>query len=80
MSKNLNINTDIGYFSMDSFLKIIDLIECYNFKTIFIDDINYYMKSDSDCYFGQELKEEVLRAFRFIVDRYAVNIIFTIKI
>ncbi len=79
INKNLTINTNINYFDVGSFLHIIDLIESYDYTTVFIDDINHYIQSNSD-YFDSIFEEQVINAFRYIVDKLSVRVFFTINI
>lgn len=80
ISNNLNINTNIEYFDVGSFLKIIDLIESYKYTTLFIDDINYFVQNNAVDYFSTEIRNQAILALKFIVEKYNVRIIFTINI
>ncbi len=80
----LDINTNIEYFSVGSFIKIMELIDINKYSFIFIDDINYFTQtgnlfSELDQYntYG---KNSAIRALRFIVDKFKVNVIFNIEI
>ena len=42
VNDKLDINTNVGYFNIESFIEIMELIETHNYSTIFIDDINYF--------------------------------------
>lgn len=80
VSKNLTIDTNIDYFGVKSFLDIIDLIESYQYSSIFIDDINYYVQADYDGYFGEEINNQAIRGLRYIVDKLSVRIVFNIRV
>ncbi len=80
VSENLTLNTNIDYFSVGSFLDIIDLIKSYNYTTIFIDDINYFTQSHCDDYFDTKMREETMRTFKYLVEELSVSVIFNINI
>lgn len=80
INDNLDINTHVGYFDVNSILEIIDLIEFHNYSTIFIDDINYFIQSETVSFLGQEYRDQAIKALKYIVDRYSVRIIFNITI
>lgn len=84
VSKNLDINTNVGYFDAGSFINIMELIEINNYTTVFIDDINTYSQS-GDMYtefdeINSNGKDNVIRALRYIVDKMKVRVFFNITI
>lgn len=84
VNKNLDINTNIGYFDVGAFITIMELIETNNYSTIFIDDINYFSQSGSEFDVFDEInsngKDNVIRALRYIVDKLNVRVVFNITI
>lgn len=80
INKNLWINTQVNYFNIGSFLTIIDLIESYNFTTIIIDDIDYFLQGDSNCYFSNEEKDNLIKALKFISDKYNIRVLFNVEV
>lgn len=80
LNDNLDINTRVGYFDVGSFLEILELIEFNNYSTIFIDDINYFIQSETVSLLGQEYRDQAIKALKYIVDRYSVRIVFNVTI
>jgi len=84
INKNLDINTNIGYFDVGSFITIMELIETNNYSTIFIDDINYFSQSGAEFDVFDEInsngKDNVIRALRYIADKLNVRVVFNITI
>ncbi len=84
VNKNLDINTNIGFFDVGTFITIMELIELKNYSTIFIDDINYFSQSGVEFDIFDEInsngKDNVIRALRYIVDKLNVRVVFNITI
>lgn len=78
-SKKLEINTNVNYFGVDSFLDIIELIEQKKFTTIFIDNTSSFSTKERiiDEYGN---RETLLKAFTFLSIKYSVRIVFNIQI
>ena len=84
ISENLEINTNVGFFDVGTFINIMELIENNNYSTIFVDDINTFSQSGEtfDCYdeINSNGKDNVIRALRYIVDKFNVRVIFNVSI
>jgi len=74
---NLQINTSVNYFGLESFFDIIDLIESEDYKTIFIDDIFSFTMGDVQKFEDRDL---VIKTLKFISDRFLVIIVFQMNI
>ncbi len=81
---NLDINTNLDFFNVGSFIQIMDLIEENRYKTVFIDDINYFTQTgETDCAldeYNKYGKDSAMKALRFLVDKYNIRIVFNMTI
>lgn len=81
VSRDLLLNTNIEYFGIKSFLNIINLIESYNLKTIFIDDINNFLQIETNDFLSHNyFSDTLIEALNYIVYKYNVRIIFSLEL
>jgi hypothetical protein len=76
-SENLEINTDVSYFGLSSFLDIAELIEKFYFSTIFIDNVLSFTSGKAKNYEDRDL---LIKSLKFITERYSVRIVFNVAI
>lgn len=78
-NRNLEINTNVGYFGLSSFLEIIELIEKNHYTTIFIDNFRSFTLEELDVY-ENDYKNTLIKSLTFLYKKYSVRIVFNVNI
>lgn len=78
-NEKLEINTSVGFFGIASFLSITESIEESNYTTIFLDNVLSFASEEYKI--SEPANRDLLiKALKFIVDRYSVRIVFNVTI
>lgn len=76
INTNLELNTYLGYYCVESFLELIEYIEEGGFKTVIIDNAECYSLNPNGT-FSYPGKDGVVDALLFISNRLKVRVMFT---
>ncbi|MDY0201296.1 MAG: hypothetical protein RBR40_09940 [Tenuifilaceae bacterium] len=76
INSNLELNTHLGYYCVESFLELIEYIEEGDFKTVIIDNAECYSLNPAGT-FSYPGKDGVVDALLFISNRLKVRVMFT---
>ena len=76
INPNLEVNTTLGFYCVESFLELIEYIEDYCFKTVIIDNMECYSLNPTGT-FSYPGKDGLVNSLLFITNYLKVRILFT---
>ncbi len=80
IADNLDINTQVDYYSVRSFIQILELIEEKGYTTLFIDDVDSFKYGTiSNSYYDYE-NNAIIETLKYIAEKYTIRLIFTLRI
>ncbi len=80
IAQNLDINTQIDYYSVRTFIQILELIEEKGYTTVFIDDVDSFKYGTiSNSYYDYE-NNAIIETLKYIAEKYAIRLVFTLRI
>jgi hypothetical protein len=79
INPNLELNTTLGYYCVDSFIELIEHIEDGEFTTVIIDDVEHYSLSPAGT-FSYPGKDGIVDALLFISTRIKVRVVFSTRL
>ena len=79
INPNLELNTTLGYYCVESFIEFIEYIEDGGFTTVIIDDVEHYSLSPAGT-FSYPGKDGIVDALLFISHRIKVRVVFSIRL
>ncbi len=80
IAENLDINTEIDYYSVSSFINIMELIEYQKYTTIFIDDVESFKRGTiSNSYHDYE-NDSIIASLKYLADKYNIRVIFILEV
>ena len=79
INPNLELNTTLGYYCVESFIELIEHIEEGAFTTVIIDDVEQYSLSPTGS-LSYPGKDGIVDALLFICNRIKVRVVFSTRL
>lgn len=79
ISRNLELNTTLGYYYVESFIELFEYIEYGKFTTVIIDNVEHYSLLPAGR-FSYPGREGIVDALLFIRNKLNVRVIFSTRI
>jgi hypothetical protein len=79
INPNLELNTTLGYYCVESFIELIEHIEYGKFSTVIIDNVEHYSLSPAGT-FSYPGKDGIVDALLFISNRIKVRVVFSTRL